>query len=72
MLGRGPDPWPNGRMAGSGTDKLLACGGRSGRLKYYPARPAGVAQPVERLIRNQQVAGSSPAAGSRSHPWQTG
>jgi hypothetical protein len=30
----------------------------------YAHRPAGVAQSVEQLIRNQQVIGSSPIAGS--------
>ena len=35
--------------------------GRSRR----PHRQAGVAQSVEQLIRNQQVVGSSPTAGSR-------
>ena len=35
-------------------------------LKFkVPAPPAGVAQLVEQLIRNQQVVGSSPIAGSR-------
>jgi hypothetical protein len=35
-------------------------------LRFHP--PAGVAQLVEQLIRNQQVIGSSPIAGSR-FPW---
>jgi hypothetical protein len=36
------------------------------RGRRHPARLAGVAQLVEQLIRNQQVDGSSPFAGSRN------
>jgi hypothetical protein len=34
-------------------------------VRRDPRLPAGVAQLVEQLIRNQQVVGSSPTAGSR-------
>ena len=34
-------------------------------MRRRPTQPAGVAQLVEQLIRNQQVVGSSPTAGSR-------
>jgi hypothetical protein len=36
-----------------------------GRGRIAVSAPAGVAQLVEQLIRNQQVIGSSPIAGSR-------
>ncbi len=39
---------------------------RHAQLGARKARLAGVAQLVEQLIRNQQVVGSSPTAGSKS------
>ncbi len=34
----------------------------------YPMQPANVAQSVEQLTRNEQVAGSIPAVGSEENP----
>ncbi len=55
---RGGPPEPRGMVG------LLFCAGRF-KVPRAPRR-AGVAQLVEQLIRNQQVGGSSPFAGSRS------
>src|SRR5262245_15476121 len=38
---------------------------------FWPSRPAGIAQLVERLLAMQKVAGSSPVARSRNHPITT-
>src|SRR3954454_2466674 len=44
---------------------LLCYNTSSGRRRPDSPRQAGVAQLVEQLIRNQQVLGSSPSAGSK-------
>src|SRR6476659_5987793 len=44
----------------------------NGRLTGVTSQPAGVAQLVEQLIRNQQVVGSSPTAGSKHNQALTG
>ena len=53
-----------GAEQGVGRDGFSAKLYRSGAQRYNLKRKAEVAQLVEQLIRNQQVAGSSPAFGS--------
>ena len=57
----GPDPGVRSRAAAQVRARIRDSGRRDGGR---PARVAGVAQLVEQLIRNQQVVGSSPTAGS--------
>ena len=61
-------PAPVSRGAGAGIGDRRDSAGRAARLKSAPSRKAGLAQLVEHLICNQGVAGSIPAAGTKSCP----
>ena len=58
---RQPATRPSATTLGHGTTFLCAC---ATLIRSSPTTEAGVAQLVEQLIRNQQVSGSSPLAGS--------